>query len=130
MKIASLVIGISVGACSTPTKKEPIPMNQSSETTDDDQLVARVRKAAAAAVSPDSLEATVGRKALINTSAGFPIDGLRRVNLVPDPDHPSETMSLASARAVVYWARPVPGDNPHVVGVQLSVDGSASVFFG
>jgi hypothetical protein len=130
MKISTVVLGISLGACSSPTHKEPSVMNKSSEMISDDQLVAQLRKAVATSVAPESLEATVGHKALINTSTGFPLDGLRRVNLVPDPEHPDETLALATARAVVYWARPVPGDDPHVVGVQVRKDGTASVFFG
>jgi len=130
MRITSLIFGISFGACGTPTHKEQPVMNMSSETTSDDQLVAQVRKAVATAVAPEAIESSVGRKALINTSTGFPLDGLRRVNLVPDPAHPDEALSLATARAVIYWARPVPGDDPHVVGVQVRKDGSASVFFG
>jgi hypothetical protein len=105
-------------------------MNKPSETTSDDQLVAQLRKAVATSVVPESIEATVGHKALINTSTGFPLDGLRRVNIAPDPEHPDETLALATARAVVYWARPTPGDDPHVVGVQVRQDGTASVFFG
>jgi len=130
MKIARLVLGIVLGACASPSHKEPPVMNQSSETTSDDQLVAQLRKAVATSVIPETIEATVGRKALINTSTGYPLAGLRRVNMVPDPYHPGETLSLATARAVVYWARSVPGDDPHVVGVQVRTDGTASVFFG
>jgi hypothetical protein len=125
-----LALGIALGACASPSHKEPPAMNQSSETTSDDQLVAKLRKAVTAPVVPETLEATVGQKALINTTTGYPLAGLRRVNIIPDPEHPGETLSLASARAVVYWARPAPGDDPHIVGVQVRNDGTASVFFG
>jgi hypothetical protein len=130
MKIAGLILGIGLAACSTPSHKEPAVTNKPSETTPDERLVAQLREAAAAPVAPESIEARIGKKALINTSTGFPLDGLRRMNLVPDPDHPTETLALDTARAVIYWARPVPGDDPHVVGVQVRADGSASVFFG
>jgi hypothetical protein len=134
MKLTSLALGIGLAACASPSHKEPPVMNQSSDPssgkTDDAQLIAQVRGAVAASVPPETIEARVGHKALINTTAGFPLDGLRRVNLVPDPDHPDEALALTAARAVVYWARPVPGDNPHVVGVQVPRDGRASVFFG
>ncbi|HEX7836474.1 MAG TPA: hypothetical protein VF469_03375 [Kofleriaceae bacterium] len=130
MTLARIALGISLYACSTPPHKEPPVMNTSSEMTPDEQLVAQLRKAVATAVPLDSVEASVGSKALINTTTGFPLDGLRRVNLVPDPDHADETLALAAAKAVVYWARPVPGDNPHVVGLQVRNDGRMSVFFG
>jgi hypothetical protein len=130
MKLASLILGIGLAACSTPSHKEPAVTNKPSETISDERLVAQLRQAVAATVVPESIEARIGRKALINTSTGFPLEGLRRVNLVPDPDHPTETLSLETARAVIYWARPVPGDDPRVVGVQVRADGSASVFFG
>lgn len=130
MRAASLILGVGLAACSTPPHKEPAVTNQPSETTSDERLVAQLREAVAGAVAPESIEAQIGRKALINTSTGFPLDGLRRVDLVPDPDHPTEALSLETARAVVYWARPVPGDDPRVVGVQVRADGSASVFFG
>lgn len=52
------------------------------------------------------------------------------MSLIPDPHHPTETLSLDHARAVIYWARPVPGDDPHVVGVQVRKDGTSAVFFG
>ena len=77
-----------------------------------------------------SIEAKVGKPALINTTTGFALAALRKVNLEPDPAHPDETLALPTARAVAYWALPTAGDNPHVVGVQVRDDGRASVFFG
>jgi hypothetical protein len=130
MRISSLVLGIGLVACAGPSQKDQPVMNKSSETTSDDQLVTQLRQAVGTSVTPESIEAMLGRKALISTTTGFPLDGLRRVNLVPDQAHPGEVMSLATARAVVYWARSMPGDDPHVVGVQVNKDGTASVFFG
>jgi hypothetical protein len=130
MKLTGVALGIALCACASPTHKETPVMNQSSEPISDEQLVAQLRKAVAASVPPEALEARIGQKALINTATGFPLGALDHVNLVPDPDHPDETLSLDTARVVVYWARPVPGDDPRVVGVQVRKDGAASIFFG
>lgn len=105
-------------------------MNQATPKTDDDELITRVRAAVAAGDAPDTLAARIGRKPAIDTTAGQPIAMLRRVDLVPDPDHPSEALALASARAVVYWVRPIQAKDPRVVGVQVGADGKPSMFFG
>ena len=51
------------------------------------------------------------------------------VDVVSDPDHPAETFAR-DARAVVYWIRPIPAKDPHIVGVQVGPDGKPRVFFG
>jgi hypothetical protein len=96
----------------------------------DDAVIGRVRSAVDTRVAPGDLEAFVGQKAMVNTITGFPLEGLRRVNLIPDPEHPEHTLKLDSAEAVVYFGRPVESDDPKVVGVQYHRDGSAALFFG
>ncbi len=121
-------LSIALAACS-PHKESPV-MNHSTDTTSDDaRLVARVREIAAAPGALETIEQRVGTKALVNTATGFPLAGLRRANLMVDPDHPHETLALDNARDVVYWKRPVAGDDPHVVGVQVWRDGTGAVFF-
>jgi hypothetical protein len=95
----------------------------------DDELVAQVREAVRTGAPPEALAATVGRKPTIDTTAGFPLAGLRRLDMTPDPQHPTETFEFDSARAVVYWVRDVPGANRHIVGVQARTDGTSAVFF-
>lgn len=104
-------------------------MNQASR-TDDDELITRVRAAVAAGDAPETLAARIGRKPAIDTTAGQPIALLRRVDLVPDPDHPGEVFTLEGARAVVYWIRPIQTKDPRVVGVQVGADGKPHAFFG
>lgn len=104
-------------------------MTHSSEATSDARLIAQVRKVAAAPAALETVESKVGQKALINTATNYPLDSLRRADLMPDPEHPDETLALATARAVVYWARPTAGKDPHVVGLQVRADGTTSVFF-
>jgi hypothetical protein len=116
------------GACSQQPKKEDAPMNKT-QMSDDERLIERVRDAARARVAVASVEAAVGQKPLINTTANYPNEGLRRVEFQDDPDFPSEVLVLADATAVVYWSRPIESKNPRVVGVQYRKDGSASVFF-
>jgi hypothetical protein len=99
-------------------------------TPHEDAVVEKVRAAIAGQVAFDALERAIGQKALVNTSAGYPLVNLRRVNLVTDPEHPDEKLSLAAARDVIYWARPTTGDDPHIVGIQVKQDGSRAIFFG
>ncbi len=96
---------------------------------DDARLIEQVRAVAAAAIAPELAEARVGRAALINTATGFPLAALRKVDLRPDPVHTDEPPALAGVRAVVYWGRPVPGDDPYVVGIVVPAEGPPRVFF-
>ncbi|MBZ0236390.1 MAG: hypothetical protein K8M05_28945 [Deltaproteobacteria bacterium] len=97
--------------------------------TADQRLVANLRAAVEARIAPDQYAAFVGEKPLVDTTAGTPMGMLRRVDFQPDPDHPGETVKLDGARAVIYWARPVPGDDPRVVGAIVHEDGTTQVFF-
>jgi len=97
--------------------------------TDDERLIAGVRRAVSEHAGPDAWEAQVGQKALVDTRKGQLLAVLRRVKLVPDEAHADETLDLASADAVMYWRRPVDGEDPHFVGIQLRKDGTHAVFF-
>lgn len=105
-------------------------MNQATTQTDNDELITRVRAAVAADEAPETLATRIGRKPAIDTTAGQPIALLRRVDLVPDPDHPGEVLALEGARAVVYWIRPIQARDPRAVGVQVGADGKPHMFFG
>lgn len=121
------VIALGLGACAQPRSKDS---TMDLHAQPDAQLIARVRTASAAPVNPVTVEAAVGQAALINTATGYPIGALKRVDIRPDPEHVEEPLTLAIARAVIYWGRPVPSDNPRVVGIQVLADGSGKVFFG
>ena len=99
-------------------------------TPHEDAVVERVRAALARNVAFDALEAAVGQKPLVNTGTGYPLINLRRVNLVTDPEHPDDKLALATARDVIYWARPTDDEDPRVVGIQVRQDGSRAIFFG
>jgi hypothetical protein len=88
-----------------------------------------VRRAVADSVPPDEVVAMVGTRPTVNTRAGLSIAVLRRVALVPDDAHAGERLDLASAEAVIYWARPVDSLDPHFVGIQFRKDGTRAVFF-
>jgi hypothetical protein len=104
---------------------------QAMTTTPNDQLVSKVRAAVTAKVAFDTLEASVGEKALVNTLHGPPIENLRRLSIVRDPEHPDEHISLKTAKAIIYWDRHVAGsEDPYVVGVQQNPDGTTTMFFG
>lgn len=105
-------------------------MTDGKQAMTDETLIQRVRGAADSRVAPRDIEAYVGQKAMVNTTTGFPLEGLRRVNVIPDPDHPEQTLKLDAAEAVVYFGRPVESDDPKIMGVQYRRDGSAAVFFG
>jgi hypothetical protein len=106
--------------------------------TSDGRLVTQLRQLVAAPVVVlETVESAIDRTALINTSTGFPIAGLRRVNILPDPRHPDEVLApLQTTSAVAYWLRPFPENDspeeadPRIAGIQISKDGTASVFFG
>jgi hypothetical protein len=115
--------------CSGRTRKDEPAMTDGKQMTDE-AVIQRVRSAVDARVAPREIEAYVGRKAMVNTTTGFPLEGLRRVNLIPDPEHPEHTLKLDSAESVVYFGRPVESDDPKVVGIQYHRDGSAALFFG
>ncbi|HEX4450254.1 MAG TPA: hypothetical protein VH143_05240 [Kofleriaceae bacterium] len=119
-----------LAACSAPghDSKDSTMTNTSSPTNGD--LVAQVRAAVTAHVPVDLLEARIREKPIVDTTKGFKLDQLKRVNFVEDPDHPDEQLALANARAIIYWDRHVAGDsNPHVVGVQQRSDGTTAIFF-
>jgi len=126
---SALVVAILCAGCTSAAKEKSVT-NQATAPNDDDELITRIQEAVTAGVAPDALSARVGRKPAIDTTAGQPIELLRRVNLIPDPDHPTEALSLERARAVVYWIRPIEAKNPRVVGVQFDTDGKAHTFFG
>jgi hypothetical protein len=130
MRLATVVtvVALGAGACSNLPRKE-FPMNKQQSATDDEQLVTRVRAAVETRVPAGDLAAFVGQRPLIDTTAGASLDFLRTVDFAADPDHPSETVDIAKARAIVYWGRPVPGNDPRVVGVQLGEHGVPRVFF-
>ena len=103
--------------------------NETHNATDDDRLIARVRAAVESRVLADRLAAYVGQGPLIDTTAGGSLLVVQRIDFAPDPDHADQGFERDNARAVVYWRRPVPGDDPHVVGVQVGDGGAARVFF-
>ena len=129
MRIFLLVSLTAAVACSSSGSKGEPRMSETNLLSDDDHLIAQVRAASKGTVDPATVEELVGKKALVNTSSGFPLEALRRVELAPEPDHPNETLELDSAQNVIYWARPIDADNPRVVGIQIGADGSATVFF-
>lgn len=105
-------------------------MTQPTDTAADAAFVAQLRRAAEHAIDPATIEAQLGKRALINTATGYPLAGLRRVSIEADPEHPQETLALDRARAVIYWERPASGQDPRIVGLWVGDDGTASVFFG
>jgi hypothetical protein len=123
------LLWLDLVACSPPVRKETPLMNDSDKATDDDaKLVARVRAAVQSGVGANELAGFVGQKPLIDTTAGSSLASLQGVDFAADPAHPDERFDR-NARAVVYWRRSVPGDDPHVVGVQVGDENKARVFF-
>jgi hypothetical protein len=124
--------GTGDAPASTPVKADagdaPAPAPVTSE-DGDERLIASVRRAVAERVAPEEVAVVVGKKPLVNTRGGLPIAVLRRVKLVPDQAHANEPLDLASAEAVMYWARPVDSLDPHFVGIQFRKDGTRSLFF-
>lgn len=130
-RIAALALsGLGSTACSTPSHKDAPAMTQHTDPATDAAFVAQLRRAVERAIDPATIEAQLGKRALINTATGYPLAGLRRVSIEADPDHPQETLALDRARAVIYWERPGASQDPHIVGIQVRDDGAASVFFG
>ncbi len=97
--------------------------------TDDQRLIERLRAAIAARIAADALEKYVGQRPLINTAAGSSMAALRRVDFQPDPEHPGELLDRGTTDILVYWARPIPAQDPRIVGVQFQKDGTATLFF-
>jgi hypothetical protein len=126
---ALVLIVAGAGACSNPERKETSLMNETHNAPDDDRLVARVRAAVEARVPADGLAAFVGERPLFDTTAGSSLLAAQRTDFAPDPDHPGERIERSKARAIVYWRRPVPGHDPHVVGIQVGDANAARVFF-
>jgi hypothetical protein len=93
----------------------------------DERLIAKVREAARTGAAVGTLEATIGVATF--TTARQPLDILRRVELVPEPDHPDDRWVFAEAAGVAYWTRPIESHNPRVVGVIYRKDGSTKIFF-
>jgi hypothetical protein len=126
---ALVLIVASAGACSNPERKETPLMNETHSAPDDDKLVARVRAAVEARVPADGLAAFVGERPLFDSTAGSSLLAAQRTDFAADPDYPHEQIERSKARAIVYWRRPVPGHDPHVVGIQVGDANAAHVFF-
>jgi len=130
-RIAALALcGLAPAACSTPPHKDAPAMPEPADPATDVAFVAQLRRAVNRAIDPATIEAQLGKRALIKTATGYPLAGLRRVSIEADPEHPQETLALDRARVVIYWERPGAGPDPHIVGIQVHDDGAASVFFG
>jgi len=104
-------------------------MNETQHGTDDERLVARVRAAVDANVPADRLAAYVGQGPLIDTTAGASLQALQRVDFAQDPEHADQRFERATARSLVYWRRPVAGNDPKIVGVQYGDGDRGRVFF-
>jgi hypothetical protein len=126
---ALVLIALSLGACSTPARKESAVTHETHAATDDARLIARVRAAIDAHVPADRLASYVGQVPLIDTTAGASLQALQGVDFAQDPEHADQRFDRANARAVVYWRRPVAGDDPKVVGVQFGDGDAARMFF-
>lgn len=114
----------------TPTPPAHQPGAPAATDDRDAELIGAVRAAVVAGVPPARLAAEVGVPPTIDTLDGsYPLEGLRRVDLIIDPDHPDEPLTLTGATGVVYWVRPVTSRDPRVVGIQVAADGTPSVFF-
>lgn len=128
MRVIAL-IALSVGACSNSVRKETPIMNETHNAVDDEKLVARVRAAVETRVPADGLAAFVGERPLVDTTAGGSLLAVQRIDFAPDPDYPDERIERSKAHAVVYWRRPVPGQDPHIVGIQVGDANAGRVFF-
>jgi hypothetical protein len=121
---------LSLFACPPSERKPTPPMTEHhAPTAPDDELVARIRAAVAARTPAPRLAAFVGQAPLIDTTAGSSLLALQRVEFAQDPDHPADRLDRARARALVYWRRPLAGDDPHVVGVEVDDTGTPRLFF-
>ena len=125
----SVLLALGLEACSTTPHERPLMTDHSEPKSDDERLVASLRAAVEARVPSTSLATRIDRKPLIDSDANMSIAALRRVDFVVDPEHPDERLSLATARTIIYWSRPVSAKDPHVVGVQYDHNGGAAVFF-
>jgi hypothetical protein len=92
------------------------------------RVIARVRAAVEAHVAADRLAAYVGQGPLIDTTAGSSLLAVQHIDFAQDPDHADQRFERDKVRAIVYWRRPVQGDDPHVVGIQVG-DGDAACVF-
>jgi hypothetical protein len=126
---AAALIGLALGACSNPSRRETPLVNEKQNLTDDERLIARVRAAVDARVPADGLAGFVGQRPLFDTTAGASLAILQRVDFTADPQFPEEKIDRSTARAVVYWRRPDSGDDPRIVGVQFGDGGAPHLFF-
>ncbi len=96
----------------------------------DEMLIAAIERAVSRGVEPAQVEAEVGQRAWVNTIRSADRLALNTANIGPDEGTDKTLPSLRSARAVVYWGRPVGAHDPRIVGIVWSEDGSVEMFFG
>jgi hypothetical protein len=110
-----------------PERKRP-----SRPATEDEKLVASVRRAAERRLRPDEVEKFVGRKATFNTTRPQDARAARDgYHVGADPDgHWSDARVLRDRPAVV-WQRPLSTRRGYrIVGIEWQPGGAAEVFFG
>ena len=115
----AVVLAASVGAA--PLSPTP---------TEDAKLVAAVRAAVKKGLAPGKVEATVGRRATLNTFRKEDEGPFQRADIAADADLEPALPERKSLRWVAYWVRPVKSRNPKIVGLAWSKKGQAQLFFG
>ena len=97
----------------------------------DEQLIEAVRRAADERLGPDEVEARVGERAWVNTRRGVERFTFMTANISADRESgQSKLPPPGEARDAAYWGRPLPADNPRIVGIMWDEEGSPEIFFG
>lgn len=111
-----------------PTKRAEKPLTYFNAA--DEKLVRSVQNAVITSPSPDTIEASVGVMASLDTR--FPEDQAhwQRMNIDDDITATGQLPPLKDAKTVMYWLRPVEDDYPHIVGVLWYPNGDSELFYG
>ena len=125
MRAAVIALIASAAACSEPPKKQ-VDMTQT--TSPQQPLEAVLAKALAAGADPASIEAAVGKPALINTIRARDRKAIEAADIRPDPAFQPSLPPLAGAEDVVYWKVEDTARDVVVAGVYW-MKGAAGVVF-
>jgi len=98
--------------------------------TPDARLIAAVQTAAAKGLAPGKVEATVGKRAALNTFRKDDSWTFTRADIAPDPNQKPPMPDRKTLRWVAYWVRPVESHNPRIIGIAWPKKGRPKVFFG
>ena len=130
MRAAVIALIASAAACSEPPKKQVDMTQTTSPQPPQPSIEAALARAVADGADPASIEAAVGKPALINTIRARDRKAIEAADIRPDPAFQPSLPPLTSAENVVYWRVEDTARDVIVAGVYWMKGAQGVVFRG